>query len=275
MDLVCITPDGGYPGRYEVLKRQEFTTDMACQMFDRCRHHAWSYCPTVQGFHLDEYEQHAREIADLVRDMQAYYTSPQWLEKGPAYTFRVGIGSLYRPSLSIKDLLQIIRMVADVIGHDIPLHLWGCKLRALRSRVQLPGVISLDSEAWNGRFGQAIEEQRASGLSEAAYSWEVAQPNYASKVQAALAVPKQIVMPIEPSIDLHPSPGKQLFEVYHAVAPEIHFQQRPDLWREQRERAFWRVAIVEASDLEEVFVAMNGEEMGQMDRSPVFWRSTS
>ena len=270
MDLVCVTSDGSYPGRYEVLKRQEFTTDMACLMFDRCRHHAWSYCPTVQGFTLDEYRAHACELADLVRDMRAYYTTPEWLKKGPYYTFRVGIGSLCRPSLSIKDILQIIRVVTDVIGYDIPLHLWGCKLRVLKNRTQLPGVISLDTEAWNGMFGPEIDARRESGLSEAEYSWQIAQPRYADKVQTALATPKQMMMQMAPSINLTPILGKQLFEVYHAVAPEIHFQPRPDLWQEQRSRAFWLAAIVEASDLEDVFVVTNGESSGA-DRSPVLW----
>ncbi len=83
-------------------------------------------------------------------------------------------------------------MSGPLIGRDIPLHLWGVKLQTLKAGVVLPGVVSLDTGAWNGLFGQEHERRRASGMTEVEYTWRVLQPRYEQRVAAALHAPQQL-----------------------------------------------------------------------------------
>lgn len=126
--------------------------------------------------------------------MYAYYSDEGWADDDDddeACPFRVGIGSLCgRARLSF--LLEVIERVQGAIGNDIPLHLWGVKLKTLKKAVVLPGVTSVDTGAWDGLFGPEHEKRRASGLTEIEYSWRVSQPDYDQRVRAALQPPLQM-----------------------------------------------------------------------------------
>src|SRR5262249_5375076 len=149
----------------------------------------------------------------LIREMQCAYCSPTWREKGPAYTFRVGIGSLIR-FCRPAEVVALVSQIADVIGWDIPLHCWGTKLRFLQHGTSLPQVLSLDSGAWSGLFGEAHEERKASGKTVAEYSWKTAQPRYADKLEVAGAPLKQHPLAFDPVPQLGARPGLKLYEVY-------------------------------------------------------------
>lgn len=281
LDVPCITADGTYPGAEVVQRRQDFTTEMAHLIWERCRHHEWSWCVTVQGFHTDQYLAHARTLAPLIREMQRAYSSPAWREKGPSYAFRVGIGSLVRYRRP-AEVVELVSQIADIIGWDIPLHCWGSKLRFLQHGASLPQVLSLDSGAWNGLFGEeAHEERRASGLSVAQFSWEIAQPRYATKLEAASVHPKQHPLTFDPLPSLTAREGYQLYDVYHLMIdpifghlPSFDLCEPEQQWREQREQHFWRVAVVEACDREEVFRLTNNAHGSWAENREVLWKAS-
>src|SRR5579875_2423480 len=103
---------------------------------------------------------------------------------GEASPFRVGIGTLCRRA-SPTLIHQVARMVSEILP-GYPLHLWGVKLTLLQHAKPLPAsVVSIDSAAWNGRFGPQIEEQRHSGLTQREYAYRVALPAYLRKVETA------------------------------------------------------------------------------------------
>lgn len=60
---------------------------------------------------------------------------------------------------------------------------------ALRAAGLLDCVASIDSAAWNGRIASQLEDQKASALSQAAHSWQIAHPLYVSKVRGQLDTP--------------------------------------------------------------------------------------
>ncbi|GHO59193.1 hypothetical protein [Ktedonobacter robiniae] len=192
-DLCCIEPDGSYPGPAEVKRRQRFTTEMAWYFWERMRQAEWCWCPSIQGFTMSELEQHAYELAPLIRAMHTYYSDPGWGEEEDGYHFRIGIGSLCR-RLPSKTVHAIVQRVSSIIGPDISLHLWGTKLRFLQTPIQLRGALSLDTGAWNGLFGREHEARRHSGLTVVEYSWQISQPRYAHKIQQALDAPKQMLL---------------------------------------------------------------------------------
>lgn len=183
MDYCCedeIT--GGVPG--VVRERQRKTTEMARHFWGTYRRAgSWCWVPTVQGWRVDDYVRHAGELRPLVEEMADYY--------GPGSDFRVGVGTLCRRASA-----AMVREVAHAVAQElpgVPLHLWGIKLTALKERIALPPqVVSVDSAAWNGGIGgQALEERRASGLTQRRYAYTVALPAYLAKVEAALDEPKQ------------------------------------------------------------------------------------
>jgi hypothetical protein len=193
MDMPCLSETLGDPSESLVRERQHCATEMAELFWYEYRCAPWCWCPTITGWHPSDYERHARELAPLIRAMFLYYSDPGWGDEEDderGYPFRVGIGSLHgraKPDF----LLDVIQRVSAVIGKDIPLHCWGVKLRTLQAGVGLPGVISLDSGAWNGLWGQEHERRRASGLTVVDYSWQVSHPAYDHKIKAALASPQQ------------------------------------------------------------------------------------
>lgn len=169
-----------------VRERQQRTTEMAYRFWQDHRDAPWRWCPTVQGWEPEDYRRHARDLAPLVAEMAARYTD----RYGPASDFRVGIGTLCRRA-DAPTIARISEIVATELP-GIPLHLWGVKITALKSRVALPRAVrSCDSAAWEGAFGEGHEQRRASGLTEREYAYKVALPRYLSKVNAALDMPKQ------------------------------------------------------------------------------------
>lgn len=184
MDYCCedeIT--SGKPGI--VQERQGRTTEMAHQAWTDYRDAPWVWVPTVQGWSVpDDYVRHAEELAPMVRAMQAHY--------GPS-AFRVGIGTLCRRA-STSEVHQVARAVASVLP-GVPLHLWGIKLGALKSRNALPAqVVSVDSAAWN--YGVYRKPYTALGITQRRWYFDVALPTYAEKVEDALRQPKQLALEV-------------------------------------------------------------------------------
>jgi hypothetical protein len=127
--------------------------------------------------------------------MQAYYNDPGRIDDDEESVyfenaFRVGVGSLCRRSPAF--ILEVINHIHPIIGIDVPLHLWGIKLGTLKAGIELPGVISCDSGAWNGLFGKEHEKRHASGLTVVEYSWQVKHPIYMQKVAKAQHRPQQL-----------------------------------------------------------------------------------
>lgn len=171
-----------------VRERQQRTTDMAHLFWRDYRDTPWSWTPTIQGWEVEDYRRHANDLKPLLQEMQAHYTD---LGK----SFRVGIGTLCNRAKTDM-ILSVIHAVSDVLP-GFSFHLWGVKLGVLKANLYLPHVISVDSAAWSpGGMKQAGLEARKErikmGISEAKYDLTVALPRYLSKVEAALAKPKQM-----------------------------------------------------------------------------------
>jgi hypothetical protein len=194
-DLCCLSPTRDDPGRAVIQERQDFTTMMAERFWD-CYHDVpWAWCPTITGFSITDFEQHARRLTPLIREMMAYYSDPgRWTEEEEEYeqqctAFRVGVGNLC--GRSPKFVLEVVSCIESIIGIDVPLHLWATKLKTLQAGKALPDVVSCDTGAWNGLWGKAHEKRRKSKLTETEYSWHVAYPAYNQKIQQALQKPQQ------------------------------------------------------------------------------------
>lgn len=178
MDKCCEPEVGGV-----VRERQEWTTDMAYHLWHFYRDTKWTWVPTVQGWEVEDYRRHARQLAPLINEMRTHYAGAE---------FRVGIGTLCRRA-SVKMIHEVVNVVANELP-GVPLHLWGVKLGALQSKQGLPKqVVSVDSGAWNGMFGKGIEvaraERKAKGLTKAKHTWTLLLPRYQAKVDAALNHP--------------------------------------------------------------------------------------
>lgn len=184
MDYCCedeIT--NGRPGI--VRERQARTTAMACHFWREYRACPWVWAPTVQGWTPADYQRHARELAPLIEEMRAHY--------GHDSAFRVGVGTLCKRADA-----AMIHKIVSIIARElpgVPLHLWGVKLDAFKTRVALPSeVVSVDSAAWNSDFGTNIGAWKQSGLRRLHWRFLVALPAYRAKVEAALSRPKQSKM---------------------------------------------------------------------------------
>lgn len=172
-----------------VRKRQHLTTGMA-QMFWRFhRQAAWTWVPTIQGWHVEDYVWHARHMKTLIEDMAARYNGDR--------RWRVGIGTLCNRASA--DMVQrVVRAVSDELP-GVPLHLWGVKLNVLKSDYHLPNVVSVDSAAWacGGMLGvgnDVLREQRAMGMSQQQHEWLIQLPRYLDKVRTATNSPKQKIL---------------------------------------------------------------------------------
>lgn len=170
-----------------VADRQRRTAAMAEHFWTHYRSAPWAWVPTIQGWLLDDYVRHARELRGLIYEMR------DWYDGHPG--FRVGIGTLCARAST--------QMIHDVVGAvavelpGVPLHLWGVKLRVLQSRKELQGVVSVDSAAWYAsglkRTGhEANEERQALGMSQREHAFKVALPRYLDKVHNALRQPHQL-----------------------------------------------------------------------------------
>lgn len=187
MDYCCEPEVIGTSGL--VRERQQRTTDMAWHFWTQYKSHNWAWVPTVQGWDISDYTQHAEELRPLIEEMSAYYRS------GPQHSaFRVGIGTLCRRASS-----QMIREVALTVANilpDIPLHLWGIKLATLQSSIALPAqVVSVDSAAWHGFFGRDMKRARKickeKGITKRYYAYTIGYQAYIQKVNKALHTTKQ------------------------------------------------------------------------------------
>lgn len=180
MDYCCEPEVMGKLG--VVRERQQKTTTMAHLFWKQFRRSPWCWVPTVQGWDLEDYQRHARELRPLIEEMADYY--------GSGSEFRVGIGTLCR-----RADVTMIRAVVNAVAAELPgvgLHLWGVKLSILQAKQPLPDtVISVDSAAWNGFFGTDHQEWQAGTLSKRQHSYQVALPRYIARVEKALATPKQ------------------------------------------------------------------------------------
>jgi hypothetical protein len=194
MDVGCIDPKTkGQPDPCLVKARQKWTTEMAWHFWRLYRDVPWAWVPTLHGYTIDQYSEHARDLLPLIHEMFTFYSeAATWNEPGEERlaNFRVGIGSLCRRSPKV--VAAVSEVVSQILGKCIPLHGWGWKLKIVQTGQELSGVVSLDTAAWNRLFGYEHEKRRASGLSVSAYSWLVSQPLYAQKVALAQRFPQQL-----------------------------------------------------------------------------------
>lgn len=172
-----------------VLERQDRTTEQAWRFWLTHRDRPWVWVPTVQGWDVDDYREHARDLKPLVRAMAAHY--------GEGSAFRVGIGTLCRRASvgMVRDVTAAVREILPGVG----LHLWGVKLSLLQSEGGAPpGVVSVDSAAWNRLgFGSGKESYHASqsrGLTQREHAYRVALPDYLGRVREALTAPRTLPM---------------------------------------------------------------------------------
>jgi hypothetical protein len=179
--------------------RQDWTTEYARYFIQQYGDAPWAWVPTVQGWDTASYARHARQLFPLVSQLKSFYADrpnmlwdaydgddePAGLAAAEAnmLDFRVGIGTLCRRA-SVDEIRAIVAAVADELP-SVKFHLWGVKLGALQRGLP-EQVASVDSAAWNGRFGTDIELQRNSGLTQREYGFKVALPRYLGKVDAAL-----------------------------------------------------------------------------------------
>lgn len=171
----------GATERQVVRERQVKTTAMARLFWKRYQGMGIVFVPTVQGQTVADYRRHARELRPLIEEMARTYRQRR--------AWRVGIGGLVQRGA--ETIRQVCAAVAEELP-GIPFHLWGLSLRTLRSPMVLPRqVISCDSSSWNWRYGQNLEECRASGLSVRQWVITVALPRYRANVQQDQETPQQ------------------------------------------------------------------------------------
>ncbi len=174
-DLCCEDELTAETDSLTVRERQDETTRLAYQFWEEYMTVPWSWTPTIQGWTVDDYVYHAEQMAPLIAEMQSfYYERPGFIaeEDGddhdyPNYaervernmmTFRVGIGTLCRRA-STAMIREIVERVSEILP-GVVFHLWGVKLAGLTGHDLPRSVVSVDSAAWNGRFGDRIEAHR-------------------------------------------------------------------------------------------------------------------
>jgi hypothetical protein len=173
-----------------VRERQQRTSEMAYHFWKDYRDVPWSWCVTVQGWHVEDYIWHARELKPLIQEMQAAGHSD----------FRVGIGTLCHRD-SAKMVQQVVQAVAEQLP-GVPLHLWGVKLLVLQSAYALPGVLSVDSAAWDVMMYRERSGWKAvmGTMTQKEYAHNIALPRYQQKVEAALGSAKSAPPPRQRSL---------------------------------------------------------------------------
>lgn len=167
-----------------VRERQARTSAMAYQFWRDYRDSPWQWVTTIQGWTVEDYVRHAREMRPLIMEM--------WRHSG--VDFRVGIGTLCARANADR-VHQVVAAVADELP-GVPLHLWGVKLSILKDVRLLRNVMSVDSAAWNGWFGRDISVHRARriemGLSKSQYEYNELLPGYIKKFERAVNGAKQL-----------------------------------------------------------------------------------
>ncbi len=108
-----------------------------------CRHAAREVgakmpMPVIQGWHRDDYVEHAKEIDRAL---------------GGDWPDLVGVGSVYRRSLKGEaGVLAIVDRLDSVLPDHVGLHLFGVKSTALEYLASCPRVASVDSMAWDAAY---------------------------------------------------------------------------------------------------------------------------
>jgi hypothetical protein len=168
-----------------IMERQNKTTANALAIWQAHHDKPWAWTPTIQGWTIEDYQRHAKEMLPLITEMQAVYHA-----RGMSDHFRVGIGTLCARKRT-NQIVAIVQAVAEALP-GVPLHLWGVKLGALKQGTQLPAaVVSSDSAAWSGRFAYGLDKYKESDLSQREYAYTVALPAYQKKIDAAYHADKQ------------------------------------------------------------------------------------
>jgi hypothetical protein len=151
----------------------------------------WVWCPVLQGQTVEDYLRHAVELSDIIHTLRDYYAEHHELTHHEDW-FRVCLGSICRRGQT-SQIREIVEAVAAVLP-GIRLHLFGVKLEVLDGWEGCPDTVwSVDSAAWNGRFGSDItrltNDQRARGMTQREYTIKVRLPEYRRKVEQALWAP--------------------------------------------------------------------------------------
>lgn len=169
-----------------IRERQHRTTHNAYLFWHEYRQTSWNWIPTVQGWEVEDYIYHARQLKPLIYEMRDHY--------GDHSYFRVGIGTL-----CARASTSMIQQVVSAVRQELPgikFHLWGVKLNTIKSALAMPDVISVDSAAWNpGGLGSgkaAKEEKESMGISHTRYRYQIALPRYIAKFNKACSTSKQL-----------------------------------------------------------------------------------
>lgn len=186
MDYCCEPPLTGNDRR-EIQKRQTKTTIMAHLFWHEYREAKWMWTPTIQGWEVADYIEHAQELKPLIDEMKRHYVGRD---------FRVGIGTLCARA-SIAMIQGVVMGVRSVLP-TVKFHLWGVKMNLFKSLTLLPDIASVDSAAWNSSFASNLENERAirkqHGLTKQRYYFEIALPQYLEKLHKYQNENKQLAL---------------------------------------------------------------------------------
>jgi hypothetical protein len=177
-------------GARAVAARQRWTCEQARNFVEWYGDEPFAWVPTIQGYDVEDYRVACDDMRPIIEELYEWYGDLRndddddlWDEEtqrnpwgGCLDSFRVGIGSL----CARKDRQQIVDIVNAVAEElpGVPLHLWGVKLAALSGGGMPDSVVSSDSAAWNGRFGEGMNAVRGSGMTQREYGYRVALPTY-------------------------------------------------------------------------------------------------
>lgn len=164
----------------EIEQRQRLTTENAHYFWRTFRGERWSWTvswdwiPTIQGWHVEDYQRHARTMKPLIEDMAAAQSA----------AFRVGIGTL-----CTRANVSMVTDVVDAVRAELPglrLHLWGVKIAAL-PRLDLDNI-SCDTNAWDlhGLHQDGVDtrlQRLAAGKTQSQWRFKKLLPEYIEKVE--------------------------------------------------------------------------------------------
>lgn len=183
MDWCCEPPLTSH-SRAEVVRRQTKTTLTAWLFWDEYRFNKWVWIPTIQGWEVNDYVEHAIELLPLIEKMKAFYEA-----RGQGHLFRVGLGTLC--TRATNEMIDAVIQAVSKIIPDVRKHLWGVKYKFLASKFSLKDVVSFDSAAWCS-FGlhssgvQATHHAKALKVSKNFYAGKYLLPQYCIKIDEAL-----------------------------------------------------------------------------------------
>jgi len=188
-------------GRHGIVReRQMKTTEMAHLFWDNYRDRQYALVPTIQGWEVSDYIQHANDMKPLIEEMQSFYET----RAGQENEFRVGIGTLCRRT-SIRQVIAIVMAVAGVLPMVRCFHLWGVKTTLWKAPVAFPFDVSSDSASWNMKayysqrqpeWKRWVEEQALLGNAESnrTHRYKILIPQTQAEIDQAMSQPKQRMM---------------------------------------------------------------------------------